>query len=568
MVLWVGCADPPPEPVVVQRVEDAPPALGPRADTAEHTSTRACQACHPSVVAEWSDSLHRHSAGSNPWFAVAFRADPDPTCLACHAPGATTAHPDAAVVCRTCHGGAEHPAEPADLASVPALSASTRAPTSPDHLSLHRTALAAADVCTVCHTGAHNAPGTHLLPLVDRPTPPACTTCHMPEVERAVVDAPNTERARTYPDRLPDAPPSPPTHTGHSHRFAGAHRSAATTTAQRAAVDHQSAERVDLRVVAAIPTPEGLQIDVVMRLSGSPHAFPSPDDQRNVLVVSTGPHASSSRSVVLGSTELPPQPAGAARLVRFQVAPDTTHFDVVLHRLDRDALQDAKVCAHPPEDTWSTCPEDRHRPRRNRTPDLDHAPGPRLVGAPAVVSSGTVLAAAHHTIGKTPDLTASWRLSAADAYLRVGAVDAATALLETTDLPDGPASLLRARAALLRQQPAVAADALQRSGDSVASRVLASILAEQLQQPGHAAHHLRAAAVQAPTSVAVLRAWSRAARLDRNPLRADQIDRVVDALAPGTQAASTDQPLLPCTVTRTDCPPVPTFQVPVSVPGR
>ncbi|PSM31824.1 hypothetical protein BVG81_003460 [Haliangium sp. UPWRP_2] len=60
----------------------APPVAPPLVTS---LSAADCQACHPKIVAEWSQSRHAHAA-TNDLFRSAFRRDPLDWCLRCHAP--------------------------------------------------------------------------------------------------------------------------------------------------------------------------------------------------------------------------------------------------------------------------------------------------------------------------------------------------------------------------------------------------------------------------------------------------------------------------------------------------
>ena len=57
----------------------------PLPNDAPFISARACQSCHGHIVDQWKESRHAQ-AWSNPIFQEGYIAEPDPTCVYCHAP--------------------------------------------------------------------------------------------------------------------------------------------------------------------------------------------------------------------------------------------------------------------------------------------------------------------------------------------------------------------------------------------------------------------------------------------------------------------------------------------------
>lgn len=520
----------------------------------------ACSTCHPAVAREWSDSLHHHSAGTNPWFVAALDetlATERDRCLACHAPATQRLADGGSVDCAACHPDVS-----------PQLPHPTTSPTP----------------CATCHLPDHpGRPGAAIvaaptLPL-DGPPPPetSCTGCHLPETQRATSVHISGEPDRTYPDRTAESDPAS-RRSGHSHRFAGTRRAAGASAEQRAASDRLSASIADLRIVHLEVHPGHVDASVILALSGTPHALPSSGGTDHLVV-----HVQDKT----GQDLLPPvhqaldAPSSAWRLspghptsvdLRVEL-PAAQHPDarlvVSLQRTDRGTGPDA--CPPSVPGGLQPCPETPvHRRTRGAT-GLDSEPGPRLAGPPAVTSTGSLLAADTAALDRPPTPTDVWQARAVDAALRVGATEAAATRLARLSANHPAYPLLQARTLLQAGAREATTTALQDARTAgapmVSIHVLAGLQADRADDTAAALYHWRQAAVRAPTSPAILSAWARAAARAGATDRTMQIESVllevgVPRSAPGSASPGT------CAVDATACPPGLNIVVRPRPPGR
>jgi hypothetical protein len=546
-------------------------------------SAQECVQCHPAVVREWTDSLHRHSGPTNPWFRSARERSPSTAdCDTCHTPGPS---PDSGVGCQVCH--------------VPNTTAPPVAPNTGASQTAHGGVwFAPGPGCGACHTPDHPTPQSWtagqaptLLPL---PTlaKGECVTCHMVAVPRQPIPESPPEPATTYPGRITEDAPTVGLRTGRSHRFAGTHRSAAPSVVQRGEVERMTNEVADLRVTALDRNPDHIDVRVLLVTDRTPHPLPAgpESDLRNYLEVTlTSPAGDPLRpplrlGVGTPNSSLPPLQPGIPREVQLRVEGPLDDLEgatltVSLRRRDRDADQDERVCKPPVADGLDPCPPQRRGPSRPARTDLDHSPGPRLVGSIGAQSSSTLLASDSQTLSETPSTTELWARRAIDAALRHGDTTRAAKLLDQVPVDSTETRLLHARAALqagnLPRASALVAELESFAGPSVTTHALHAMIAEARHDLAASAAHFQDAAVLDPTNLAVLDGWARAEGMAGNTHRSIQVADTLhelgednfrtDGLRRGTIPLRATES---CLVDATTCPPPVRLTVPRPTPPR
>lgn len=389
--LGLGCGESPPaEPLPPVRV----PSRGPLAPSNLQVDvsgdvladTEACADCHPGPAAEWTESLHRASSLSNPWYTAALAefvqhkgATSARHCAGCHdpalladgdldpawltTPGTAPQTAHAGVTCRTCHGGVHTTLTGNASLHIPASGLPIDADT---HAAAFAADLEAArGTCVGCHRGVlgpdtgqpqhqtglddvstweDSAWSGHGTERLDSVPVQDCVDCHMPEVARVETIAEPTATVgwRGYPN-LHTEDASVSRRTGRSHRFAGAHRPAASTAAQDAALSSILSNSLSVYVVRAEASDGRLHVDVVLHNTGAGHAWPGglADTQGTALYVDVtsgeqhltggphpigasvvdpdgtpvGDHAVGHTRIQAWNTTIPPR---GSRLVRFE----------------------------------------------------------------------------------------------------------------------------------------------------------------------------------------------------------------------------------------------------------
>ncbi len=196
--------------------KDEPPAPGgggqhPHAQPVDIRDPAACERCHPTIVAEWTTSMHARAHHSrDPIYAGvrAIRAEKEgdailKACAGCHTPG-FEADPNAAaaavgVGCATCHNERVD-AAPGQLLGPNDVSdgATTAHGTGPAHAALTD----GTSVCMTCHASLDSPSGLSMCATgAEHATlagddQKSCASCHMPQVDGpATMHAPATEHA-------------------------------------------------------------------------------------------------------------------------------------------------------------------------------------------------------------------------------------------------------------------------------------------------------------------------------------------------------------------------------------
>ena len=248
----------------------------------------ACVRCHPTVVAQWAQSAHRHSSLDNPWYTgalrafVAHRPNEGAFCGGCHDPAliaAGTMSPEATgpaahagIGCLTCHsitrhaiegnGGYHAQVDPVPLKAGHAERVAIKAPLK---------------LCASCHkvslpeaaSGAHWQRGQNQydawydsawagrgLGVILRPKSRAtCLDCHMPRVNAG----PDDEGVRDGLVR--------------DHRFVGGHAALPALFNQPTQVAAVTA-RLSSAISMDLRSARAGYVDVVLRNIGVGHPFP------------------------------------------------------------------------------------------------------------------------------------------------------------------------------------------------------------------------------------------------------------------------------------------------------
>lgn len=203
----VACGGDPPTPAPSADTprpdpEAAPPTSGARADRPAFASAAECGVCHKAIYEEWRASWHGQ-AMTDPHFLRLSEGLKQEECIRCHAPVplremdnwetpvARTERREDAVSCLTCHQSGGNVAGPHGLAGP------CRPVKDPDQTDVTK-------ICFACHnqhkTGDEWLAGPY---APDAPEPRRveakdCLDCHMPVVERPLVEGGPVRRGRRH----------------------------------------------------------------------------------------------------------------------------------------------------------------------------------------------------------------------------------------------------------------------------------------------------------------------------------------------------------------------------------
>ena len=239
----------------------------------------SCAACHPTIVSEWGESVHRFSSMNNPFYVVAFDAfvkesgsEKARFCNGCHEPTfqfraepkqiePTDPNAYVGIGCGTCHGAVEVTSDGNASYTLTTTPVPLPKEGDPDSLAAHRArvgadALRSDALCVSCHRAflspdtGHDVfvagadefgpwrrsgyTGSKATRIDDPVTPSSCTGCHMPRAE----GAPSTTLAGE-------------SHA--SHRFPGGHTTLAHAVGAEGQVEAIEETLRDVAVLDIVP---------------------------------------------------------------------------------------------------------------------------------------------------------------------------------------------------------------------------------------------------------------------------------------------------------------------------